>query len=85
MQSHQHRSEHWVVVQGTATVIIDSKTHLISEGKSIYIPLGTKHNMANFGKVELIVIEVQTGVYLGEDDIVRYSDKYQRQKDGKDL
>ena len=78
LQSHQHRSEHWVVVEGTATVQIADSIMTISEGKSIYVPLGEKHRLENLGKLPLIVIEVQIGAYLGEDDITRYNDVYKR-------
>ncbi|MEP5761047.1 MAG: mannose-1-phosphate guanylyltransferase/mannose-6-phosphate isomerase [Litoreibacter sp.] len=79
LQSHHHRSEHWIVVQGTARVTVDDETKLISENQSIYIPLGAVHRMENPGKVEMILIEVQTGSYLGEDDIIRYDDAYARE------
>ena len=78
LQSHLHRSEHWVVVQGTAEVTIDDEVKLVSENESVYIPLGTKHRMANHGKVPMYLIEVQTGAYLGEDDIIRHEDVYNR-------
>ncbi|MEP0944415.1 MAG: mannose-1-phosphate guanylyltransferase/mannose-6-phosphate isomerase [Rhizobiaceae bacterium] len=78
LQSHHHRAEHWIVVQGTAEVTIDSEVKLVSENQSIYVPLGAVHRMANPGKVPMILIEVQTGSYLGEDDIVRYEDVYAR-------
>lgn len=78
LQSHYHRSEHWIVVEGTAEVTISETTKLLSEGESVYIPLGAVHRMANPGKVPMILIEVQTGVYLEEDDIVRYDDIYSR-------
>lgn len=78
LQSHHHRSEHWVVVEGTAKVILEKNVQLLSEGESIYIPLGKKHRLENPGKVQMILIEVQTGIYLGEDDIVRYEDNYSR-------
>ena len=71
LQSHHHRSEHWIVVQGTAKVTLDHATSLISEGQSIYIPLGSQHRLENPGKLDLILIEVQTGGYLAEDDIIR--------------
>lgn len=77
-QSHQHRSEHWVVVQGTAKATVGESVHLLSENESIYIPLGTVHRLENSGKLPMVLIEVQTGAYLGEDDIVRYEDKYSR-------
>jgi len=78
LQSHHHRAEHWIVVQGTAEVTIGDKVQLISENQSVYIPLGAKHRLANPGKLGLILIEVQTGAYLGEDDIIRYEDVYAR-------
>lgn len=78
LQSHHHRSEHWIVVEGTARVTVNNKVQLVSEGESIYIPLGAKHRLENPGKVPMLLIEVQTGTYLGEDDIVRYEDKYNR-------
>jgi mannose-1-phosphate guanylyltransferase / mannose-6-phosphate isomerase len=78
LQSHRHRSEHWVVVAGTAEVTVGDKVTLLTENESIYIPLGETHRMANPGKVPMFLIEVQTGAYLGEDDIVRYEDIYDR-------
>ena len=78
LQSHHHRSEHWVVVEGTAKVTVGRSIRLIAEGESIHIPLGKKHRLANPGKVPVLLIEVQTGTYLGEDDIIRYEDKYSR-------
>ncbi|MCH2076153.1 MAG: mannose-1-phosphate guanylyltransferase/mannose-6-phosphate isomerase [Rhodobacteraceae bacterium] len=78
LQSHHHRAEHWVVVEGTAKVTIDDTVTLVSENQSIYIPLGAKHRMENPGKVPMVLIEVQTGTYLGEDDIIRYEDVYLR-------
>lgn len=78
LQSHHHRSEHWVVVEGTAKVTVDEKVKLITEGQSVYIPLGAKHRMENPGKLPMILIEVQTGSYLEEDDIIRYEDVYAR-------
>ena len=78
LQSHHHRSEHWIVVAGTAQVTIGQNVRLVSENESVYIPLGETHRMANPGKVPMYLIEVQTGAYLGEDDIVRYEDIYQR-------
>lgn len=79
LQSHFHRSEHWIVVHGTARVTVDATTQLLSENQSIYIPLGSVHRLENPGKVPMILIEVQTGSYLGEDDIIRYEDVYSRQ------
>ena len=78
LQSHCHRSEHWVVVAGAARVTIDGEIKLIGEGASVYIPLGAVHRMENPGKLPMVLIEVQTGPYLGEDDIVRYEDIYAR-------
>ena len=78
LQSHKHRSEHWIVVEGTAKVTVDGKVELISEGQSVYVPVGSIHRLENPGKEPMILIEVQTGTYLGEDDIVRYEDLYAR-------
>ncbi len=78
LQSHRHRSEHWIVVAGTAEVTIGDEVSLVTENQGVYIPLGAKHRMANPGKVPMYLIEVQTGAYLGEDDIVRYEDIYDR-------
>jgi mannose-1-phosphate guanylyltransferase/mannose-6-phosphate isomerase len=78
LQSHHHRSEHWIVVQGTARVTIDGEVRLITENQSVYIPLGAVHRMENPGKLPMVLIEVQTGSYLGEDDIIRYEDVYAR-------
>ena len=78
LQSHNHRSEHWIVVKGTAKVVLDDEIKLITEGQSIYIPLGSKHRLENPGRLQMILIEVQTGPYLEEDDIIRYEDIYQR-------
>ncbi len=78
LQMHHHRAEHWVVVQGTAEVQVGEKSHMLAENESIYIPLGEKHRLRNPGKMPLHLIEVQSGSYLGEDDIVRYEDNYGR-------
>lgn len=78
LQSHHHRAEHWIVVEGTAKVTINDKEQLVSENQSVYIPLGAVHRMENPGKVDMVLIEVQTGSYLGEDDIIRYEDMYAR-------
>jgi mannose-1-phosphate guanylyltransferase/mannose-6-phosphate isomerase len=78
LQSHHHRSEHWIVVEGTARVTVDEDVRLVTENESVYIPLGATHRMENPGKVPMVLIEVQTGSYLGEDDIVRYEDVYAR-------
>ena len=78
LQKHHHRSEHWVVVTGTAEVTVGDETRLLQENESTYIPAGTAHRLANPGKVPLHLIEVQCGPYLGEDDIVRIDDEYGR-------
>ena len=78
LQSHHHRAEHWIVVSGTAEITIDDEVQLVTENQSVYIPLGAKHRMSNPGKVPMVLIEVQTGAYLGEDDIIRYEDVYAR-------
>ena len=78
---HHHRAEHWVVVTGTAEVEIDDKKIILSENQSAYIPLGSKHRLTNPGSINLVLIEVQSGTYLGEDDIVRFKDSYGRQRE----
>jgi mannose-1-phosphate guanylyltransferase/mannose-6-phosphate isomerase len=78
LQSHVHRAEHWIVVQGTAKVTVGDEVRLVAENQSVYIPLGAKHRMENPGRVPMVLIEVQTGSYLGEDDIIRYEDIYAR-------
>ncbi|MEL7470965.1 MAG: mannose-1-phosphate guanylyltransferase/mannose-6-phosphate isomerase [Pseudomonadota bacterium] len=78
LQSHLHRSEHWVVVSGTAIVTIDGEEQILRENESVYIPLGAHHRLENRGKIDLHLIEVQSGSYLGEDDIIRYEDIYAR-------
>ena len=78
LQSHHHRSEHWIVVVGTAKVTIDGEIKMVAEGQSVYVPLGAIHRMENPGKIPMMLIEVQTGSYLGEDDIFRFEDKYDR-------
>ena len=83
LQSHVHRSEHWIVVSGTAKVTIDDAVRLVTENQSVYIPLGAVHRMENTGKVDMVLIEVQTGAYLGEDDITRYEDIYARGQGAK--
>jgi len=80
LQMHHHRAEHWVVVRGTARITRGEETVLLSEDQSTYIPLGTTHRLNNPGKIPLELIEVQTGSYLGEDDIVRFEDIYGRDK-----
>ena len=78
LQMHHHRAEHWVVVQGTAKVVRGNEELLLYEDQSTYIPLGTQHRLENPGKIPLHLIEVQSGSYLGEDDIVRFEDTYGR-------
>ena len=78
LQSHLHRSEHWIVVSGTARVTVGDEVTLLTENQSVYVPLGAVHRMENPGRVPMVLIEVQTGAYLGEDDIVRYEDVYAR-------
>lgn len=78
LQKHFHRSEHWVVVQGTAEVIRDGEALMLRENESIYLPLGAIHRLGNPGRIPLTLIEVQSGSYLGEDDIVRFEDNYGR-------
>jgi mannose-1-phosphate guanylyltransferase / mannose-6-phosphate isomerase len=78
LQRHHHRAEHWVVVRGTAEVNIENKITLMHENESIYLPIGAVHRLSNPGKIDLELIEVQTGSYLGEDDIVRLEDVYNR-------
>jgi mannose-1-phosphate guanylyltransferase / mannose-6-phosphate isomerase len=78
LQMHHHRAEHWIVVKGTAKVTCDDREFLMSEDQSTYIPLGNRHRLANPGVIPLEIIEVQTGSYLGEDDIVRFDDVYGR-------
>lgn len=78
LQSHHHRAGHWIVVEGTARVTIEDEVRLLSENQSAYIPIGARHRMENPGKLPFTLIEVQTGAYLGEDDIIRYNDRYAR-------
>jgi mannose-1-phosphate guanylyltransferase/mannose-6-phosphate isomerase len=79
LQMHHHRAEHWIVVQGTARVTCGDKSFLLSENESTYVPVGATHRIENPGKVALHIVEVQSGTYLGEDDIVRYEDNYGRE------
>ena len=83
LQMHHHRAEHWIVVKGEATVTCDDKVFSLSENQSTYIPLGSKHRLQNLGNEPVELIEVQTGSYLGEDDIVRFEDIYGRAKPAK--
>ena len=79
LQKHLHRSEHWVVVSGTATVTVGEKVQLVRPNESTYIPIGEKHRLANDGRLDLVLIEAQVGEYTGEDDIIRFEDKYGRE------
>jgi len=81
VQMHHHRAEHWIVVSGTANITINGKTNLVTENQSTYIPVGAVHCLENPGKIDLELIEVQSGAYLGEDDIVRLEDRYGRAED----
>ena len=78
LQSHQYRSEHWIVVEGTIKVTVDTEVQILSKGESVFVPVGAIHRMENISKDPMTLIEVQTGSYLGEDDIVRYEDLYSR-------
>lgn len=78
LQSHKFRSEHWIVVEGMAKVTVDEHVELVEAGHSVYVPLGAIHRMENPGKEPMVLIEVQTGTYFGEDDIIRYEDVYAR-------
>ena len=80
-QTHQHRSEHWVVVEGTATCTIDDEIVIAGPGASVDVAQGAKHRLANEGDVELVIVEVQRGGYTGEDDITRLEDDYGRHED----
>jgi mannose-1-phosphate guanylyltransferase/mannose-6-phosphate isomerase len=80
LQKHFHRAEHWIVVRGTAEVTRGDEVFTLSEDQSTYIPLGTVHRLVNPGQIPLELIEVQSGSYLGEDDIVRFEDVYGRQQ-----
>ena len=78
VQKHNHRAEHWVVVSGAAKVTKGDKTFILSENESTYISIGEVHALENCGSVDLELIEVQSGTYLGEDDIIRFEDRYGR-------
>ena len=78
LQMHHYRAEHWVVVNGTAKIELDGEIKILNENQSIYIPLGSKHRLSNPGEIPLTLIEVQSGSYIGEDDIIRFDDKYGR-------
>ena len=79
LQKHHHRAEHWIVVTGTAEITIGDRVLILVENQSTYIPLGEVHRLANAGNTSLEIIEVQSGSYLGEDDIVRFEDQYGRE------
>ncbi|EAZ92634.1 mannose-6-phosphate isomerase [Crocosphaera chwakensis CCY0110] len=74
-QMHYHRSEHWIVVSGTAKVIFDGQEHLLKQKESTYVPMNTRHRVENPGVIPLVMIEVQNGEYLGDDDIIRFTDE----------
>jgi mannose-6-phosphate isomerase len=78
LQSHEHRSEHWVVIAGTATAVVDGETTQVATGGSIDVPTRAQHRLANQGDDELVIVEVQLGSYTGEDDIQRFEDDYGR-------
>jgi mannose-6-phosphate isomerase len=78
LQMHHHRSEHWIVVSGTARVSCDERDFIVNVNESTFIPMGITHRLENPGVIPLIIIEVQSGEYLGEDDIVRFQDDYHR-------
>lgn len=79
LQMHHHRSEHWIVVSGTAKVICGDQEMILGSNQSTYVPQCTSHRLENPGVIKLVLIEVQNGQYLGEDDIIRFSDDYSRQ------
>ena len=78
LQKHHHRSEHWIVVSGSALVTCGEREFMVNVNESTFIPIGEQHRLQNHGKIALVIIEVQSGEYLGEDDIVRFQDDYQR-------
>ena len=78
LQKHHHRSEHWIVVSGSALVTCGDREFMVNVNESTFIPIGEQHRLQNPGKIPLVIIEVQSGEYLGEDDIVRFQDDYQR-------
>ena len=78
LQMHRNRSEHWIVVKGTAKIEVNNKVQIVRENESCYIPLGSKHRLTNPGKIRLKIIEVQSGNYVGEDDIERFEENYGR-------
>jgi len=80
LQKHHHRAEHWIVVSGTAEVTCGERVFMVNKNESTYIPIGEKHRLSNPGKIPLQLIEIQSGDYLGEDDIIRFEDVYGRQQ-----
>jgi mannose-6-phosphate isomerase-like protein (cupin superfamily) len=78
LQTHEHRSEHWVVIAGVATCTVGDVVKTVAKGESLDVPLGAKHRLANEGETELVIVEVQLGSYTGEDDICRIEDDYGR-------
>ena len=82
---HNHRSEHWIVVEGKAKVQINDDIKLLSKNESIYIPVKSKHRLTNDSNLPLVIIEVQTGTYLGEDDIIRFDDIYGRINESRNI
>ncbi len=84
LQMHHHRSEHWIVVSGTARVTSGDRGFILNVNESTFIPMGTRHRLENPGKISLCIIEVQSGEYLGEDDIVRFQDDYNRDQDDRE-
>ncbi len=78
LQSHEHRSENWIIIQGEALLELDNKKIFLSENQTAYIPKKSKHRISNYNNIDLIFIEIQRGNYLGEDDITRYEDDYNR-------
>lgn len=78
LQRHRHRAEHWTVVSGTADVILGGKTQRVHENQAVFVPIGVEHRLSNLGHVPLVVVEVQIGGYVGEDDIERLDDEYGR-------
>jgi mannose-6-phosphate isomerase len=85
LQMHHHRSEHWIVVSGTALVTCDEREFILNVNESTFIPVGTSHRLENPGRIPLSIIEVQSGEYLGEDDIVRFQDDYLRVEEGSEI
>ncbi|NVN90581.1 MAG: cupin domain-containing protein [Desulfuromonadales bacterium] len=79
LQKHHHRSEHWIVVSGAALVTCGERVFMVNINESTFIPIGEQHRLENPGKIPLVIIEVQSGEYLGEDDIIRFQDDYLRQ------